>query len=203
MVSRTDVKKAVLVIAATLGTIGGLFGFGVTFAKTHEAGYQIPLSIVVGITYFGIFFSSVAAFYKVLKWVSEGFHIDCAGEPLNKNEPRNLRQGCRRIALAVAVLAGVLCASYAASIPPNQYVIAKKDLSILENQHQDYRGKAYYDYMQRERLKDNYWLNLPIGALVGLSISAGIAGAVAGFVVLWVLYRFFEQLVVNILGGER
>ena len=71
---------------------------------------------------------------------------------------------------------------------------------MLERQNQDYKGKAYYDYMQRERIKDNYWLNLSRGGLVGLCVFAGFLSSVFCFLALWFLYKFFERLVLNVCG---
>jgi hypothetical protein len=137
--------------------------------------------------------------YRILEWVSLGFHGDKEDQ---ETGTINLRDGCRRSALVLAIVIAVLSALFASSIPLGEYYIAKNDLRIFKSQHKEYEGKAYYDYMQRRRLEDNYWLNLHKGQLMGICVSAGLAGAAAGFCIAWVGYKFLERLILNIWCGK-
>jgi hypothetical protein len=194
------VKRLAITIAVTAGIFTDLFVFTATYNTLQDARFQIPLSLLAGMFYFAVAFGAVMGVYKMLGWVVDGFGLD--EEEINGVSSINPREGCGRIALVLAGFAAICCAVFAISIPVGEYNIAKNDLRIFESQHKDYEGKAYYDYMQRQRLEDNYWLNLHKGQLVGICVSAGLAGAAAGFCIIWVGYKFLEQLILNIWLGK-
>jgi hypothetical protein len=194
------VKRLAITIAVTLGVFTGLLVFIASYNSLQDARFQIPLSLLAGLFYFGIAFGAVMGVYRILEWVSLGFHGD--KEEDQEAITINLREGSRRSALVLAIIAAVLSALFASSIPLGEYYIAKNGLSIFESQHKEYEGKAYYDYMQRRRLKDNYWLNLHKGQLMGICVSAGLVGAAAGFCIAWVGYKFLERLILNIWCGK-
>ncbi len=193
------VKRLAITIAVTLGVFTGLLVFIASYNSLRDVGYQIPLSLLAGLFYFGIAFGAVMGVYRILEWVSLGFHGDKEDQ---ETGTINLRDGCRRSALVLAIIAAVLSALFASSILLGEYYIAKNDLRIFESQRKEYEGKAYYDYMQRRRLEDNYWLNLHKGQLMGICISAGLAGAAAGFCIAWIGYKFLERLILNIWSGK-
>ena len=194
------VKRLAITIAVTLGVFTGLLVFIASYNSLRDVGYQIPLSLLAGLFYFGIAFGAVMGIYRILQWVSLGFHSD--KEQDQEADTANLREGSRRSALVLAIIAAVLSALFASSIPLGEYYTAKNDLRIFESQHKEYEGKAYYDYMQRRRLEDNYWLNLHKGQLIGICVSAGLVGAAAGFCIAWVGYKFLERLILNIWCGK-
>ncbi len=194
------VKRLAITIAVTLGVFTGLLVFIASYNSLRDVGYQIPLSLLAGLFYFGIAFGAVMGVYKMLGWVVDGFGLE--EEEINGVSSINPREGCGRIALVLVGFAAICCAVFAISIPVGEYNIAKNDLRIFESQHKEYEGKAYYDYMQRQRLEDNYWLNLHKGQLMGICVSAGLAGAAAGFCIAWVGYKFLERLILNIWCGK-
>ncbi len=101
----------------------------------------------------------------------------------------------QKIAISLAVVAAVLFAFFSVSIPLGEYRSAKNALKVSESQQEDYKGEAYYDYMQRQRLQDNFWLKLPKGVLVVFCILAGAVGAAVGCGSVWFFYKLVGWLV--------
>lgn len=202
MIQKDRAKKVLIAMAAALGVMVWMMGFSATYSRTQQSSSRIILSILGGLVFLAIAFSVIFAVCKIVGWAVRGFRVDEDGDDLTDDDPVNLKGGCRRAALVLAGIVAICGAVFAVSIPIGEYQNAKNDLKLYERQSNDYEGKAYYDYMQRERIKDNYWLNLSKGALTGLCICAGLAGAIASFTVVWVLYRFSEQLIVNIFADK-
>jgi len=198
------VKRLAITIAVTLGVFTGLFVFIATYNSLQDARFQIILSLLAGLLYLGVAFGGVIGVYKILGWVLDGFRPGTDEEEISGVSGINLRAGCGRTAVVFAGIAGICCSVLISSIPLSEYYTAKNDQMIFESQYQgkDYKGKAYYDYAQRFRLEDNFWLNLHKGQLVGICVSGGLAGAAAGFCVVWFVYKFLERLVLNIWLGK-
>ncbi|MHC4423341.1 MAG: hypothetical protein ACYS0C_06845 [Planctomycetota bacterium] len=199
---RYKVKRLAITIAVTLGVFTGLFVFIATYNSLQDTRFQIILSLLAGLFYAGVAFGGVIGVYKILGWVLDGFGLD--EEEISGVSGINIRVGCRRTAVVLAGITAICCSVLISSILLSEYYAAKNDQLIFESQNQgkDYKGKAYYDYAQRFRLEDNYWLNLHKGQLVGICVSAGLAGAAAGFCVVWFVYKFLERLILNIWLGK-
>jgi hypothetical protein len=202
MIQKDRAKKVLIAMAAALGVMVWMMGFSATYSRTQQSSSRIVLSILGGLVFLAIAFSVIFAVCKIVGWAVRGFRVDEDGDDLTDDDPVNLKGGCRRAALVLAGIVAICGAVFAVSIPIGEYLNAKDSLELFESQTGEYQGKAIYDYMQRERIRDNYWLNLSKGALTGLCICAGLAGAIASFTVVWVLYRFFEQLIVNIFTDK-
>jgi len=193
---RAKFRKLAITASMTLGIFSGLLGFAVG-ANRAKGGGAAGFGFLVALIYFGVVFGTILLIYKLFDWAIFGFYTN---EAKSKGIGKALavRHTCRRIAFVSAILIALLCGVTVGLVPAGQYREAKSDLELLESQNQDYKGKAYYDYMQRERIKDNYWLNLSRGGLVGLCIFAGFLSSVFCFLAVWFLYKFFERLVLNI-----
>ena len=193
---RGKFRKLAITAGMTLGIFSGLLGFAVGAKKAQGSG-AAGFGFVVALFYFGAVFGVILLIYKVFDWAIFGLSTS---EPktTGTNKALAIRRTSRRIALVSAILIALLCGFTVGFFPAGQYREAKSDLELLETQSKDYKGKAYYDYMQRERMEDNYWLNLSRGGLVGLCIFAGFLSSVFCFLAVWFLYKFFERLVLNI-----
>ena len=163
------------------------------------------MSLLLSLLYFGTAFGAVIGIYKILTWVALGFYRDLQADPPPTYRIINLKRGARRAVLVLAAVSAVCSALFACSIPFGEYVIAQDDLKTLQNQGKDYQGKAYYDYMQRLRLEDNYWLNLRREHLVAICILFSLAGGAFGFCAIWFGYKLIEQQTsrVRTEGGQR
>jgi hypothetical protein len=193
---RGKFRKLAITAGMTLGIFSGLLGFAVGVNKAQGGG-AVGFGFVVGLMYFGVVFGVILLIYKVFDWAIFGLHTNQAKDK-GISKALAVRHTCRRIALVSSILIALLCGFTVGFFPAGQYREAKSDLELLETQSKDYKGKAYYDYMQRERMEDNYWLNLSRGGLVGLCIFAGFLSSVFCFLAVWFIYKFFERLVLNI-----
>lgn len=193
---RAKFRKLAITAGMTLGIFSGLLGFAVG-ANRAQGGGAAGFGFLVALIYFAVVFGTILLLYKIFDWAIFGF---CTSEAKTNRIDKALaiRHTCRRIALVLSILAALSCGFTVGLFPVGQYREAKRDLELLESQNQDYKGKAYYDYMQRERMEDNYWLNLSRGGLVGLCIFAGFLSSVFCFLAVWFLYKFFERLVLNV-----
>jgi hypothetical protein len=201
---KDKVKKLVITIAVTLGIFVGLLAFVANYNNLRDAGQQNLLSLLAGLYWCGVTLGAVMGAYKILGWVVEGFGTEREEEEqVTFSDIVDLKCGCGRIAVVLAAIAAVCSGFFFGLIPFDQYQVAQNDLKLFESQQGMYKGKAYYDYMQRQRLEDNYWLNLHKGMLVGMCISMGIFGAAIGFCVVWFVYKFFERLIINFFGTEE
>ena len=204
MTRKQRVRKLAFTIAITLGIVSGLLGLCIARNGSLQKD-SIALSLLLSLLYFGTAFGAVIGIYKILTWVALGFYRDHQADPPPTYRIINLKRGARRAVLVLAAVSAVCSALFACSIPFGEYVIAQDDLKTLQNQGKDYQGKAYYDYMQRLRLEDNYWLNLPKGHLVGLCILFSLGGGAIGFCAIWFGYKLIEQQTsrVRTEGGQR
>jgi hypothetical protein len=191
------VNKAAIRIATPAGFFSGLVVFIVVRNKLGDAWYQIPLSILAGVFYFGVGFGAVMGVYKICRWVARGFYAK-EEWPEWSDKHVNIRWGCRRIAIVLTVTIATSCALLGGSIPYEQYRTARRNLQIFQGQGEEYKGKAYHDYTGRLRAEDNYWLNLPKGQVWALCLLGGVWGGMIGCGVVWVGYRFTEQFIVNL-----
>ena len=194
MNGRDKAKRFAIRTALILGIFTGLLGFVITYNEIQNKGYKIPLSFLAGLLYFGTVFGAITGVHKIVAWVSLGFYGD---------KIINIREGCRRLAVVSTVVIAISCGLFGGTIPFSEYQTAKNDLRIFRSEPKEYEGKAYYDYAQRLRIEDNYWLNLPKGQLAALCIIGGLAGAAIGSCAVWFGYRYFEQLVINFYKGRN
>lgn len=192
MTRKQRVRKLAFTIAITLGIVSGLLGFCIARNGPPQKG-SIALSLLLSLLYFGTAFGAVIGIYKILTWVALGFYRDPQADPPPTHRTINIKRGAKRAVLVLAVVSALCFALFACSIPFGEYVIAQNDLKTLQNQSDDYQGKAYYDYMQRLRLEDNYWLNLHRGHLVAICILFSLAGGALGFSAIWFGYKLIEQ----------
>lgn len=102
-----------------------------------------------------------------------------------------LKHRSEKIALSLAIATAIVFAFFGVSIPLGEYRSAKDALKVSESQQEDYKGEAYYDYMQRQRLQDNFWLKLPKWLLVVFCILAGLIGAAVGCGSVWFFYKLY------------
>ncbi|UCC21714.1 MAG: hypothetical protein JSW23_07840 [Planctomycetota bacterium] len=191
------VNKAALRIATPAGFFLGVVVFIAVRNKLSDVWYRVPLSLLAGAFYFGVGFGAVMGVYKICRWVARGFYAK-EEWPEWSNRRVNVRWGCRRIAIVLTVAIATSCALFGGSIPYEQYRTARRNLRILQEQGEEYKGKAYHDYTGRLRAEDNYWLNLPKGQLVALCLLGGVWGGMIGCGVVWLGYRFTEQFIVNL-----
>lgn len=199
MTRRQKARKLTLTIAVALGLLSGLLGF-CAFRNTQQPP-PTALSFLVALTCFALVFGAVIGIYRILVWVVLGF---CPDRQITTPPYRiNLKRGLNRTVFVLAALAAVCCAFFACSIPYGEYVIAQNDLKTFQNQTADYEGQAYYDYMQRVRLEDNYWLNLPKGHMVGLCVIFSLVGATIGFCAVWFGYKFIESRLPSLSGSQE
>ena len=204
MTRKQRVRKLAFTIAITLGIVSGLLGLCIARNGSLQKD-SIALSLLLSLLYFGTAFGAVIGIYKILTWVALGFYRDLQADPPPTYRIINLKRGARRAVLVLAAVSAVCSALFACSIPFGEYVIAQDDLKTLQNQGKDYQGKAYYDYMQRLRLEDNYWLNLRREHLVAICILFSLAGGAFGFCAIWFGYKLIEQQTsrVRTEGGQR
>jgi len=196
-------RKTVITMALSLGLIAGLAGLAATYSRSADSSWRGLLSILGGAVFFALGFSAVFFAARAVRWVIEGFNIDEEGYEIEENQPKNLREGFKRIALVVALVAGLVVASAATTYPIAQRRKARNDLRIVQAQGTQYRGKAYYDYAQRLRVQDNFWLNLDAVRFCLLCVMVFLAVAVGVFVAVVLVYRFIEQLVLNALRSDQ
>ena len=199
MEQQDKVRRLSIFVGTALGAFCGLLGFLAVSKPAAGEGRSIAAGIFAGLFWFGVIFGAVVGSCKALGWAAEGFGRD------SEDEAINIRRGLRRSVILLAATAGFAGAVFGSSVPYMEHRIARNDLEIFLKEQGTYEGKAYYDYMQRQRLEDNYWLNLPRGQLVALCILGGLFGGAAGALVLWFGYRFIEQFMLNFLayGGGR
>lgn len=196
---RDKFKKLVLTIGLTAGIFVGLLGFVAKYNKAQESGGAIGVGIFFGLLYFGAVFGGILLVYKIIEWAALGFYKDEKKAEIAK-EALNIRGGVRKVVIVLAAIAALWCGISVGLFPLGQYRSAKKDLEVLESRKKDYEGKAYYDYMQFERLQDNYWLNLRKGGLVGLCILGALFGTIFSFLAIWFVYKFLERFILNLCG---
>lgn len=194
-ISRRDkAKRFAIRTALILGIFTGFLGFVITYNEVQNKEYKILLTFLAGLLCFGTVFGAITGIHKIVGWVSLGF---CGDKIIN------IREGCRRLAIVSTVVVAISCGLFGGTIPFNEYQTAKNDLTIFRSETKEYEGKAYYDYAQRLRIEDNYWLNLPKGQLAALCIIGGLAGAAIGSCAVWFGYRYFEQLVINFYKDKK
>ncbi|MHC4397080.1 MAG: hypothetical protein ACYS1A_15685 [Planctomycetota bacterium] len=202
MERRDKFRKLAITAGIAVGIFAGLLGFVSGANKAEGGGEAAGLGLLMGILYFCVATGSILLIYKIFEWSVFGFQSD-QEKGKRGNKAVIIRRSCRRVALVSTIIAAFLCGLVVGLFPAGEYREAKRDLEIFESQKKDYEGKAYYDYMQRERIKDNYWLNLPEGMLVLLCITAGLLSAVLSFFGIWFVYKFFERLVLNFYGVKE
>ena len=193
-------KRSAITAAIGLGLFSGLLVFIATYSKLPKAWYQIPLSLLAGLAYFGVAFAGVIGIFKIIHWTILGFYLDKETDEESYDNITNPREGSRRIAIGLTVIVAATCAVYGGFIPLNEYRIAQNDLQIAQTQTEEYEGKAYHDYTGRMRVPDSFWLRLPKGQLIALSIIGAIWGGVIGACLIWLGYRFLERLILNVCG---
>jgi hypothetical protein len=191
MEQQDKVRRLSILLGTALGAFCGLLGFLAVVKPATGVGGNIAAGIFAGLFYFGMVFGAVIGICKSLAWAAEGFRRDPEEEAIS------IRRGLRRSVILLAATAGFAGAVFGSSVPYMEHRIARNDLEIFLSEQGAYQGRAYYDYMQRERLKDNYWLNLPKGQLVALCILGGLFGGAAGAFGLWFGYRLIEQFILN------
>ena len=174
-----------------LGVFGGFLVFLASYHSLRDSSYRLFLSLLAGLSCFFMVLGAIIGVHKLIRWVIVGFYRD----EEEASAPRiNLKRGSRRFAFLLSGLVGLCAGLFGGSIPYGQYRIAVDDLRTFESQQKEYEGTAYYDYMQRERLEDNYWLRLPKGQLVGLCIIGGLWGAALGSCLVLVVYKVIERM---------
>ncbi len=189
-------KRAAIRIATPAGFFLGLVVFIAVRNRAGDVWYRVPLSLLAGAFYFGVGFGAVMGVYKICRWVARGFYSK-EEWPERSDKRVNVRFGCRRMAIVLTVIIAVSCALFGGSVPYEQRRIAERNVRIFESETKEYSGKAYHDYTGRLRAPDNYWLNLPKGQLWALCLLLGVWGGAIGCGVVWLAYRFIEQLIVN------
>jgi hypothetical protein len=194
MEQQDKVRRLSVFVGTALGIFCGLLGFLAVVKPADGGGKSVAAGIFSGLFWFGVVFGAVVGICKAIGWAAEGFGRDSEGEAIN------IRRGLRRSVILLAATAGFAGAVFGSSVPYMEQRIARNDLAIFLKEQGAYQGKAYYDYMQRQRLEDNYWLNLPEGQLVALCILGGLFGGAAGAFVLWFGYRLIEQFILNFIG---
>ena len=192
MTRKQRIRKLAFTVAITLGIVSGLLSFRISPGDPQQKS-SIALGLLLPLVCFSTVFGAVIGLYKIITWLALGFYRDPQADPPSTYRTINLKRGARRAVLVLAVVSAVCSALFACSIPFGEYVIAQDDLKTLQNQGKDYQGKAYYDYMQRLRLEDNYWLNLPKEHLVAICILFSLAGGAFGFCAIWFGYKLIEQ----------
>lgn len=193
-------KRSGITAAIGLGLFSGLLVFIATCSKIPKAWYQIPLSLLAGLAYFGVAFAGVIGIFRIVGWMILGFYLDKeTGEECYDNV-KNPREGSRRIAIGLTVIVAASCAVYGGFIPLNEYRIAQNDFQIAQGQTEEYEGKAYHDYTGRMRVPDSFWLRLPKGQLIALCIIGAVWGGVIGACLTWIGYKFLEGFILNVCG---
>ena len=54
-----------------------------------------------------------------------------------------------------------------------------------------------------EELQKGFWVSLSKGGLVGLCGAVGLVGGIIGFVIVWLIYKFFEGLVLGFCDNNH
>jgi hypothetical protein len=184
-------RKFAVNTGGVLGVFGGFLVFLASYNGLRDSSHRLFLSLLAGLSCFCMVCGAIIGVHKLIRWVIVGFYRD---EEEASAQRMNLKRGSRRFAFLLAGLAGLCGGLFGGSIPYGQYRIALEGLRTFEIQQKEYEGTAYYDYMQRERLEDNYWLKLPKGQLVGLCIIGGLWGAALGSCLVLVGHKFIEQM---------
>ncbi|MCJ7673619.1 MAG: hypothetical protein MUO33_00530 [Sedimentisphaerales bacterium] len=111
----------------------------------------------------------------------------------------NVKSRWREITLFLAIAAGIFCACYCVLSMANNYYVARYNLDIYTQDLQGwdacrqtepgyYRANAEVVNSCLKNLgaaRENFWVNLPTGQLVGLFVLAGLGGAAGGYLSTW------------------
>jgi len=116
----------------------------------------------------------------------------------------NVKGRWREITLFLAIAAGIFCACYCVLSMANSYYVARYNLDIYTQDLQGwdacrqtepgyYRANAEVVNSCLKNLgaaRENFWVNLPTGQLVGLFVLAGLGGAAGGYLSIWAVAWF-------------
>lgn len=110
----------------------------------------------------------------------------------------------RKLILVLAVIAGVICASFCVMSIADKYSGAHRKLDVCEEAAEGWEAcrlmkpEFYKANSEAVRLslenvhqaKQNFWIQISKTQLIGLYLIAGSLGASGGFIVAWILFLY-------------
>lgn len=123
---------------------------------------------------------------------------------------------CRfhRITLLLATLAGVSCACYGVLLVADEYYRAQNKLNVCRESVEGWEAcrkmkPEFYEanaetvsisLKNLDEAQKNFWVDLPKSRLVGFYFLAGLAGAISGGFIAWVVLWFAGLTIYEVLG---